>query len=695
MRKSIGSILIFLLISTIFRNWFMSGLLSAFDFPYYSKIMMDKADLRLYAWNLHIGLDGFAGFFSPYSWIYPFINVPQIILGKNLNLDWGFITKIIYLYPLLLLMIISPLINYNYFFPKNKFSFLSILIFSFNTYFLLLAGGEVFIALSFAFAPLVFISFVSAIDLIYGIETKKFKINLNTIFRRAIISGFFLAIQIMIEARMAFVTLFVIGLYLLFTFRRLIFHYRIHRTLLLLIISISLPGLIVILLHFYWILPTILYGKNPVDILGSSYASSNVVNFLSFAKLEQTISLLHPNWPENIFGKTYFMKPEYLLIPILAFASLLFCKKNEKKNNIIYFFAFLGLFGAYLAKGTNEPFGEIYLWLFNNIPGFKMFRDPAKLYLLIAFSYSILIPFTISKIYKLLSGVEKFSSLKLHYLLVILIASYLLFLIQPAILNQLGGMYKPTQIPVDYIKLEKYISNQPGYFRTLWVPSKQRFAYYSNSHPLISASVFFNIYDHQKLLNKLSSADTAQQLREASIKYIIVPYDSEKEIFIADRKYDNQKYLNTIKELNKIKWLKNKPDPSNNNIIFEVLNPEDHFWSNAPDIKLNYKFINPSKYVVNIENANKGDTIIFSEKYDHGWKARSTDNVSINLVNKKYKNYNSFIIPKSGSYQINVYFEYQKWADLGSVISIYALILIISLLIITNLSHLFCFLKKS
>ena len=152
-------------------------------------------------------------------------------------------------------------------------------------------------------------------------------------------------------------------------------------------------------------LPSFISRRNPIEDLGLAYSSLEAVKFFSFAKLEDTIGLLHPNWPENVFGKVGFPKPEFFILPLLAFCSLFFIKNEEKnKRKYILYFIVLGLLGIFLAKGTNEPFGVIYLWMFNHIPGFVMFRDPSKWYILIVISYSMLIPYSISKIYEYLKS---------------------------------------------------------------------------------------------------------------------------------------------------------------------------------------------------------------------------------------------------------------------------------------------------
>src|ERR1035437_3871302 len=146
MRKLVAPFLLLLLIIFIFHAWFLSGLLSTFDFPYYSSLMMKDASVMPYAWGFHASLDGLARFISPYSWVLPFINIPQVVFGR-LGMDWPIIERIVYFYPLLILLIISPVVLFKTVFPKNKFYLMAIIIFSFNTYSLLLFSGEIFVAL--------------------------------------------------------------------------------------------------------------------------------------------------------------------------------------------------------------------------------------------------------------------------------------------------------------------------------------------------------------------------------------------------------------------------------------------------------------------------------------------------------------------------------------------------------------------
>lgn len=680
MGKLIKPFLLLLLTVAVFHSWFFPGLLSSYDFPYFSKIMMKDTAIFSYAWGWHVGLDGFAKFFSPYSWVFPFINIPQVILGNILGMEWDIIERVSYFYPLLILLTISPIILFKTLFPKNKFYIFSVLVFSFNTYSLLLAGGQIFLAFAYVLIPLILAVFINIINNINDNQRSKLLYS--------VIIGVLISLQVMFDPRVCFVTMSAVVLYIffkifyLFLNKKSLQNIEIKRIVIDFVFIVLIPGTITVLMHAFWILPTILYGTNPVKSLGASYSTVNAVSFLSFAKLENTITLLHSNWPENIFGKVYFMSSEFLLVPILAYASLFFISKNqnEKVRFYILFFALLGIIGAFLSKGANDPFGGIYLWMFDHVPGFIMFRDPAKWYALVAVSYSVLIPFSIWKIYECLKQhsqfLIKFKVFNFQNLFLLLTILYSLFLIRPALLNQLGGLFKPTSIPTDYTRLEKYLADKPNFFRTLWVPSRQKFGYYSEAHPAISVVSLFNDTNNLNILKKLSDLKTKSALEDASIKYVIIPYDSEEEIFLNDRKYDNKVYLKTIEEIEKIAWLK-KIDGFGKIKVFELSNPKGHFYIKNQIVK--YQYINPVEYSVSVVNAKKGESIVFTESYDSKWIAKVSDYMQ---YAKRHGLFNRFVLPKDGDYKITVYYTPQDHVNIGIIISISTLAAVLGILTI-------------
>jgi hypothetical protein len=492
------------------------------------------------------------------------------------------------------------------------------------------------------------------------------------------LSGLAISLQIVLDLRIAYITLAAIFLYWLM---KLALNTNLKQQASSFLFTFLIPGVISVLLNLFWILPTLVNRQNPIEELGAAYSSLGAVKFFSFAQLENSIGLLHPNWPENIFGKVNFMQPEFLLLPILAFAALFFIKKSQdvKEGIYILFFALLALIGTFLAKGANEPFGGIYLWSFGHFPGFMMFRDPTKWYTLIALSYSVLIPFTIWKIYVWLGSLEKLRVFRLAKIFLLLVVAGLLFLIRPAISGQLTGAFQAVQIPNEYIKLENYLSPQDNFSRTLWIPTVQRFAFYNNQHPTVPAQDLFNLYSNDQLFDKLKQKSTENLLQELSIKYVIVPYDSQGEIFLNDRQYDEKAYQKLVNEIKTISWL--KPINGFGRIaVFVVSDVKGHFWTTAKTMSVDYKYVIPVEYSVTVKNAHQGDVLVFAESYDKNWEVK---NPAFTIHSLKFEGrFNSFVLPASGDYRLDVYYTLQNAVNVGEIVSGVALVISIFIMFV-------------
>ena len=576
-------------------------------------------------------------------------------------------------------------------------------------------GGQMGIAMAYAIAPLVLYIFIKTID--FFKLPKNIQYPVSNI-QYPIIAGLLLSLQIIFDLRIAYITLTAVAVYAVFSIMNYVLskevlRKKIYYILYFIFYIFIVPGTVTFLLNAFWVLPTLVSSRNPIEELGLAYSSLDAVRFFSFAKLENTFGLLHPNWPENIFGKTGFLKPEFLILPILAFSSLLFVTNSKVKsqnsklqlktqnfdnnltikqsNNktIIIFFTILGLLGAFLAKGANEPFGGVYLWLFDNFPGFIMFRDPTKWYTLVALSYSILIPFSVWNIYGLLSSKFKVQSSKVQFkiknyipnLFLILTSLFLILLIRPAIFGQLTGTFKTTSVPSDYIKLEKFLSSQNNFSRTFWVPAIQRFGFYSNTHPAIPAQNLFKTVENAEIIKKVEISETL--LQESGVRYVIVPFDSQGEIYLKDRKYNNEIYQKTINEVKKIPYLK-QVGGFGKIAVFEVSNPKDHFYfkdlrPKIEDQSIKYQYISPVEYKLEVKNAKIGDRIIFSESYDASWIAQS---LKFKVQSLKFNNrFNSFTLKDSGDYSLIVYYYPQILVNIGMLISGLTLVLILGALI--------------
>jgi len=670
----------FLVILLVFINWFISNEIVGGDWPYFFRETVINFSVFPPAWAPFFG-NGLGGM-SPSYFLDQYLYLSVFISLHILQIPWEVGYKFFWFGGFIFLSIFSSLYLYKTVYEKVRMWQLAFcaLLYTTNTYILMVVGGgQMGIALAYAIAPLVLAFFIK---LTRSISSS------NKNFGLPIVTGLVLSVQVMFDPRIVYLTMIAVGVYYVFCIKYYTSKKNLLNTLYLLL-NTAIPLGIVLLLHASWILPLLVFKYNPVVDLGSAIPTLEGLKFLSFADFSQAFSLLHPNWPENIFGKVYFMRPEFIILPILAYSSLLFLNsklKNQTNNNnmVILFFAVLGLFGAFLAKGLNPPFEEINIWMFRYVPGIGMFRDPTKFYLLIALSYSMLIPFSLYSIYNIFN--EKCKTHNINFLVrvqtllpnlfIFFTFLYLLFLIRPALLGELSGTFKFHQVPKEYIVLKDFISTQPQFFRLLWIPQQQRFGFVSYTHPSIGANTLFSESTPTKIIPHLQKESSRTLVSDLGIKYIIVPFDPLGEIFLKDRKYDDQQYRKIITGLRKLSWLKEVPG-FRNIIVFEVLYPKDNFWLNGEG-EVSYGNDYQTKYNLSV-SLTEPTNLIFSENYNPYWIAK-IDNKEIKSVKTK-ENLNSFPLQKVGTYSFEVYFLKDLYYTYGRIISIATLFILLGVLL--------------
>lgn len=690
----------YIFIVFIFKNWLLSPFLSARDFPYFFSETLTEWPIFPPEWSSILS-NGFGGEHLLYaldSYIYFIVN----LFVNSLGLPWVIVYKVFIFGLFVFLSIVSS----QYLLKKtlnnpNRFQMIiASFLFTINTYILMVVdGGQIGVALAYSIAPLVLGKVISLIDSsLNTVDKLKMTFQNAKSVKKSIITSLVLALQVLFDLRIAIIT-FVIGmLYILFFYffvkrfsiRRCFFHF-------ILIIFVVLG------LHVYWLFPAFFSHSHPAQELFNNGSSLEGFRFFSFATFSQTVSLLHPNWPENIFGKIYFMGPEFLILPILAYSGLFFIQRISQKyaeryaeQRRILFFALLGLCGAFLAKGAHDPFGAINIWIFSHIPFSSLFRDPTKFYLLVAIAYSVLIPFSVyyfsnwivSKVKNQKSkisfdlfesetlqsrrpevlkteGQSKYQIFNVSYVFLIFPILYLLFLIHPVFLNQLSGTFAKHEIPKEYIDLKNFLHAKKSFSRTLWIPIQQRYNFYSYLHPAVSADKLFHATNSAEVIKKFSVSKSQEMLSRLSVKYIIVPYDSFGEIFVKDRKYNPNEYQNMVDQLDKIDWIK-RVSGFEKIAVFELPSYKDHFWLDGEG-DLSYKQISTAEYEITV-SIKKPTTLVFTDTYNPYWVAR----VGGEKLTSRRMMYNSngFELEKAGPYTLTVYFSKQKYYFFGKLITL-------------------------
>jgi hypothetical protein len=587
-------------------------------------------------------------------WITGYLNLTSC--ASHIGLSWNLISLLFWILPPILISFISSyLLFIKVLAPKKIFGILAAIIYTTNTYFLLVfMGGQTGICLAYACIPALYLAFIQLVR--------------SNSFRNSFILGLLLGLQLWWDIRFVYMTLGSIILLMPFLLTKQI---KKLQTLGYLFISLLEMGL----LHSYWILPAVV-GRS-VGIPHGFFEEANVY-FFSFADFSHAFSLLHPNWPENIFGKVSFLQPEFLLIPIFAFLFLLFkpVKKESPYKYLPFFFVMLAVVGTFLAKGTNDPFGFVFVFLFNHFPGFVMFRDPTKFYAFISIGYAMLIPFS-------LLSVSSFFPKRYRVVLPIFFLFFWILLLRQANFP-LSSFFRLHRVPNDYQNLQSLLANQKQFSRTLWIPTIQRYRYLSDLHPTLPMDeLSLALYNKpnvplQKLLNK-------EQLTILGIEYVIVPYDSEKELFLKDRKYYQKLYMDTIKQLEQFPWLQ-KQKAFTKLAVFKLPQAKDHMFMEDPTNKTIIQSITPvstTEYHVLLRNAQKGETVVFSENYNSGWSAH-VDNLTLSSTPYKHL-LNSFPLPKTGNYTLSITYQPQRYVWFGLLVSIFTLCVVVGGIIFLKL----------
>lgn len=139
-----------------------------------------------------------------------------------------------------------------------------------------------------------------------------------------------------------------------------------------------------------------------LDYISQSSSFLNIFRLQGIPDWYDTATVVNQNHPyASRYIADRFLVVASFLFPILALLSFFFVKSQSQKR-IIVFFAFLIVFALIFVAGTHPPTGFIYGFLYNNLPGFAIFRTPFyKFGYVLFFGMIFLLTFTISSIIEL------------------------------------------------------------------------------------------------------------------------------------------------------------------------------------------------------------------------------------------------------------------------------------------------------
>lgn len=536
MKNKLHIVLLLILLLGIFWQWWLLGPRVAIDFPIVSgqhlKTQMDLP--RIWAQKDVEGMGEYSVFTL---WSYPFTVISGLL--AKLGLGFALQERILWVIPFLIIGILSIWKISRELDLSNYAKFIAALFYLTNTYILLVVdGGQLSIALGYAFLPLSFLAIKNAI-------TKDLK--------EGILAGLSIWLLGIFDIRLIYILFLlclIYFLYFLFLRREGRFAWMLGWIKTGVICSVMWIGL-----NAYWLFPQI---SDPISSI--TYRKLTQTDSQSLINLGHAILLLAPHWYKNIFGNITQLKLEFFIIPILIFLAPVL----KPKDKLVGFWIAVALIGIFLAKGASEPFSDVYKWLFFNIPGFSLFRDSSKFFFLIALSYSVLLGITFDATGK------RIKAFKIKYLFFLFTIFYLIFLIRPILLEEMTGTFSKPPLEKEYSKLTTIFENDKDFARIFWIPSKAPLGYFSQVHPSLEGlrltqkrPFAVSAKGTYEILNYLREAPYMGEIFDvAGIGYIAYPLLDPRRDNLHP---DNIKYYYTFSEqLSKLSWLskmENSPIP--------------------------------------------------------------------------------------------------------------------------------------
>ncbi len=157
-----------------------------------------------------------------------------------------------------------------------------------------------------------------------------------------------------------------------------------------------------IIFNAWWLLNLL---KFQLQDAGQNYTKNFAIGWVGsvshssiFYKLFSFTQLIDRPFGNDFFFSTYFLNGFiglFLLIPFSLLIASLITKKFRDSRKLAIISLFL-LFVLFLAKGVNEPFGQVYIWLLNKVPFFIIFKTPLeKFSVLFVFLFSVALIFVL------------------------------------------------------------------------------------------------------------------------------------------------------------------------------------------------------------------------------------------------------------------------------------------------------------
>ena len=242
------------------------------------------------------------------------------------------------------------------------------------------------------------------------------------------------------------------------------------------------------LLNCWWVLPFVWVFLGGVVIPGPEESGSlGIMLYISqFSNPFYIIRLIRSD-----YGWSIFSEAASFIIPALILYSIVVGRRVRG----LWFMFLLSLLGLFLAKGAAPPFGEVFTWLFMEVPVLVAFRNTfEKFGLILPLAYAPLIGFASNSLYVSIKGrlsgysIVEHGSWKINLKRVIprtTVGLMLFLILVPLVWPMWSGTVfdnNYVEVPSYYVEAETWLRQQPDEFRIISMPLTSLGIDYNWSH---------------------------------------------------------------------------------------------------------------------------------------------------------------------------------------------------------------------
>jgi len=614
--------------------------------------------------------------------------VPNRLLYGALaqNFPFEVFDRAVFILPSVIFPTVSAFLLIKYLSRSSTAAAVGSMVFSLNSYMATTRTGHFTLSNSFALAPLV-LMFV-----IKSIEERKMVY--------AVIAGLVSAVAFAYEPRAFLLTWVVAGGYGIFNllFTRHENLWTRVKQLGYLIIPIVMVGA----LHFYAFI-----GYYFAAQIISSQILNRALFGAGYVNIDRALAMAIYFWDEYS-GKPQQTIPLYFWITTVTSMAGMWL---GRKNKFVIFFTLVALGGIFLNKHTNQPFGELYVWLYKYIPGFNAFREPSKFYFFTGLGYSVLTGWFVAW------AVSQKNRLKAAMLTGLAVLPFILNGITIS-QGKIGKLMTPRHVPEEYLVLKNFLLDHPGNYRVLHVPFEVKWGYWDEHIRKSSAAEYvlkqwadifpykpddvdFSYFNYTMSL--FSKPESNYLLDLASVRYVFVPSnDTANEDIFTFSWGSREDFLSRIESLNYLK----RVDAGHPLLdVFEnqgwrpliyVAQGLENIDLSPQTIAVDYTQLKTFHYEIELEDmANQaGNRIYYTDLYHPGWKLYYGRISWVDALlgrklvpgvehSQSIVHTNQFILPQEvDTALLTLYFEPQAKIYVGVIVSLVSLTVIVGGLVI-------------